>query len=100
LWDYVQDVQGAPKFKRELYRSKLHPPAKSLEFGCANGHLADAFTEFDYYGVDLHPDAIEAAKRRFETRPGVHFLAADLRTRPFQEGYSAVSPVFIAPTAL
>jgi SAM-dependent methyltransferase len=84
LWDYVQEVQGAPRFKRELYRSKLHPPSKLLDFGCANSHLADAFIEFEYYGVDLDPDAIEAAKRRFEARPGMHFLAADLRTRPFQ----------------
>jgi SAM-dependent methyltransferase len=83
LWDFVQVVLGAMKFKRELYLSKLHPPGKLLDFGCANGHIADTFAGFDYYGVDIDPVAINAAKRRFRDRPNMHFIAADLRTRPF-----------------
>jgi SAM-dependent methyltransferase len=87
LWDLVQDTLGAPRFKRELYLSKLHPPGRLLDFGCANGHLADAFRAFEYHGVDLDPSAIAAARRHHEGRPNVHFLAADLRTRPFPEDY-------------
>jgi SAM-dependent methyltransferase len=83
LWDSVQSVLGAMKFKRELYLSKLHPPGKLLDFGCADGHIADAFAGFDYYGVDIDPVAIEAAKRRYRDRPNMHFIAADLCTRPF-----------------
>ena len=83
IWDLVQDVLGAKKFKREIYLSKLHPPCKLLDFGCANGHIADMFSEFDYYGLDIDPVAIGAAKRRFHDRPNMHFIAADLCTRPF-----------------
>src|SRR5271165_2091948 len=83
VWDFVQVVLGFKKCKQELYLSKLHPPSKLLDFGCANGHIADAFSEFDYYGLDIDPAAIETAKRRFRDRPNMHFIAADLRARPF-----------------
>ena len=71
------------RFKRELYLSKLHPPGKLLDFGCADGHISDAFAGFDYYGVDIDPVAIEAAKQRFRDRLNMHFIAADLCDRPF-----------------
>jgi 2-polyprenyl-3-methyl-5-hydroxy-6-metoxy-1,4-benzoquinol methylase len=83
LWDSVQFALGAMKFERELYLSKLHPTGKLLDFGCADGHLADTFSGFDYYGVDIDPVAIEAARRRFRDRPDMHFIAADLCARPF-----------------
>jgi SAM-dependent methyltransferase len=83
FWDCVQLVLGAPGFKRELYLSKLRPPGKLLDFGCADGHIADAFADFDYHGVDVDSVAIDAAKRRFRDQPNMHFIAADLRTRPF-----------------
>ena len=83
VWDLVQIVLGFKKFKQDLYLSKFHPPSKLLDFGCANGHIADAFSEFDYHGVDIDPDAIEVAKRRFRGRPNMHFIAADLCSRPF-----------------
>src|SRR6516225_11579588 len=82
-WDLVQLVLGATRFKRELYLSKLHPPGKLLDFGCADGHIADTFAGFDYYGVDIDPVAIAAAQRRFRDSPNMHFVAADLRARPF-----------------
>jgi len=80
-------VLGAPRFKGELYRSKLNPPAKLLDFGCANGHLSDAFSEFEYFGVDLDSVAIQAAQERFHDRANMHFVAADLRTRPFPPAF-------------
>jgi SAM-dependent methyltransferase len=84
-WDLVQAILGIMTFKRELYLSKLHPPGRLLDFGCANGHIADIFREFEYYGVDLDPAAIDSAKRRHRDRPNMQFLAVDLRTRPFPE---------------
>ncbi len=87
LWTLVQNVLGAPRFKCELYRSKLNAPGRLLDFGCANGHLSDAFREFEYYGVDLDAVAIGAAKARFSEQANMHFLAADLRTRPFPSGF-------------
>ena len=86
-WDLIQVVLGANRFKRELYLSKLHPPGKLLDFGCANGHLSDAFHAFEYYGVDLDPVAIAAAEKRHHGLPNLHFLAADLRTRPFPQAF-------------
>src|SRR5271157_2783977 len=88
-WNYLGQRENAcsqtncTQFKRELYLSKLHPPGKLLDFGCADGHLADTFSGFDYYGVDIDPVAIEAARRRFRDRPNMHFIAADLCARPF-----------------
>lgn len=76
-----------PEFKSKLYRSRLTPPGRLLDFGCANGHLSDAFSEFEYYGVDLDPVAVNAAKKRFPDKPKMHFLAADLRARPFPHGF-------------
>jgi SAM-dependent methyltransferase len=87
VWTLVQKVLGAPEFKSELYRSRLTPPGKLLDFGCASGHLSDAFSAFEYYGVDLDPVAIRAAERRFPGRPHMKFLAADLRSRPFPRDF-------------
>ncbi len=36
LWNFVQKILGAPDFKRELYRSALHPGSRLLYFGCAS----------------------------------------------------------------
>jgi len=87
LWNAVQRVLGAPKFKRELYQSKLHPGSRMLDFGCANGHLTDAFLDFDYYGIDIDQQAIAAAKRRFDGVSNIHFLSADICTRPFSMNF-------------
>ncbi len=86
VWDFVQVVLGCNTFKRELYLSKLHPPSKLLDFGCADGHIADTFSEFHYYGVNIDPVAIKAAQDRFRDRPNMHFVAANLCDRPFPPG--------------
>ncbi len=83
IWNGVQVVLGAPDFKKKLYRSKLRPGSRLLDFGCASGHIADAFSNFDYCGLDLDPDAIAAASKRFSSKPNMRFVAADLRSRPF-----------------
>ncbi len=87
LWDLVQRILGAPDFKRRLYASVLGPPGKLLDFGCADGHIADAFMEFDYYGLDLDASAIRFAERRFKAYPNAHFMAGDVLAKPFPEGF-------------
>jgi len=87
VWNLTQSALGAPEFKAKLYRSVLHPPGRLLDFGCATGHLAGAFLEFEYYGVDIEPDVIEAARATFKMHPNAHFVAADIRLRPFAENY-------------
>jgi SAM-dependent methyltransferase len=87
VWTVVQNVLGAPGFKTELYRSRLSPPGRLLDFGCASGHLSGAFVDFEYYGVDVDPVAISAAKKRFHGTPNIHFLAVDLHDRPFPRDF-------------
>lgn len=87
LWNAVQRVFGAPDFKRNLYRSVLRAPGRLLDFGCATGHIADTFEEFEYCGLDLDPQSIETAKARWAGRPRMHFLAADLHERPFESNF-------------
>jgi len=87
LWNLVQNVLGCPDFKSKLYRSVLHPPGRLLDFGCANGHIAEVFLEFDYHGIDIAPGAIHAAKERFKTHPNAKFLAADIHSRPYEANY-------------
>jgi SAM-dependent methyltransferase len=87
LWNVIQDVLGCPDFKRELYRSVLTAPGRLLDFGCATGHIAEAFLEFDYYGIDIDPGAIKAAKEKFKTHPSAKFLAADICSRPYPSDY-------------
>ncbi|MCA9773951.1 MAG: class I SAM-dependent methyltransferase [Myxococcales bacterium] len=47
-----------------------------LDLGCGPGTNAPVFAEIDYLGVDINPDYIANARRRF----GREFVAADIRT--------------------
>ncbi len=87
LWNLVQNVLGCPDFKSKLYRSVLRPPGRLLDFGCANGHIADAFPEFDYNGIDIDPVAVDAARERFKAHPNAKFIAADIHSRPYDQNY-------------
>lgn len=87
VWDMVQTLLGAPEFKTQLYLSRLRPPCRLLDFGCANGHLGEAFEGFDYYGVDLDKRAIEVARQRHRGRPHLKFLAYDMLQRPFEADF-------------
>jgi SAM-dependent methyltransferase len=87
LWNLVQNVLGCPDFKSKLYRSVLRPPGRLLDFGCANGHIADAFPEFDYNGIDIDPVAVDAARERFKAHPNAKFIAADIHSRPYEQNY-------------
>ena len=49
MWNLVQNVLGCPYFISKLYRSVLRPPGRLLDFGCANGDIAEVFLEFNYY---------------------------------------------------
>jgi SAM-dependent methyltransferase len=87
VWNLTQEILGAPDFKRKLYTSVLHPPCRLLDFGCASGHLADAFVDFEYYGLDIDPHAIAAAAARFRDKPNMRFVAADIRDQPFEPNF-------------
>ena len=84
LLGFRPERSGSDAIQARALPSKLRPPGKLLDFGCADGHIADIFSGFDYHGVDIDPVAIEAARRRFRDRPNMHFITAEpVRTRPF-----------------
>ena len=87
IWNIIQRFLGAPEFKKRLYSSVLAPGGRLLDFGCANGHIADAFLRYEYYGVDLDARAIKHAAKTFREHANMHFICADLRGRPFPENY-------------
>lgn len=86
-WNAIQRIFGAPEFKVRMYSSFLTDSGTLLDFGCATGHIADAFAKYEYYGIDLDNNAINQAKRTYADRPNMHFVCADIRTRPFPENY-------------
>jgi len=87
VWNAIQRVLGAPDFKRRLYSSVLAPSGRLLDFGCANGHVADVFQRYEYYGLDRDSRAIRRAAEVFRAHPNMQFICADIRTHPFAENY-------------
>lgn len=84
VWNVAQNVIGAKKWKDEMYPSVF--PEKTgtlLDFGCSSGNETHLFLDFDYYGVDLDPNVIRAAKEKYKNYPNVHFSSLDI----IQDGY-------------
>jgi SAM-dependent methyltransferase len=59
-----------------LRRSDIAAARRVLDVGCGPGTNARHFAGADYMGIDLNPDYIASARRRF----GRPFVAADIRT--------------------
>lgn len=81
-------------------------PLRLLDLGCGPGFLLDYFDfaglidKVDYTGVDLAPDILTAAARRW---PGKRFLRRDIRREPFPESafdYAVLCGVFTVRFAL
>ena len=51
-----------------------HPPRRVLDVGCGPGTNAGAFAAADYVGVDINPEYIATAQKRFRGR----FLVGDV----------------------
>ncbi|HKX51958.1 MAG TPA: class I SAM-dependent methyltransferase [Candidatus Binatia bacterium] len=70
---------------------KLNAGAKIADVGCGHGHstiiMAEAFPGSRFWGFDIHPDSIEAARRNAKTRgvgDRVTFEVADAKNYPAQ----------------
>jgi SAM-dependent methyltransferase len=70
---------------------KLNAGAKMADVGCGYGHstiiMAEAFPGSRFWGFDIHPDSIEAARRNAKTRgvgDRVTFEVADAKNYPAQ----------------
>lgn len=53
--------------------------------------------EFEYYGIDIDPYVIAAARARYKEHPNARFISADICSRPFDENY--FDEVLLAGTA-
>lgn len=60
---------------------------KVLDLGCGLGNSVRLFAGADYTGIDLNPDYIRAAARRY---PGGKFLAGDALLVDWGEGYDLI----------
>ena len=88
VWDFFQDFIGANKFKSKIYPSVFKKPGGTLmDFGCSYGNDTPAFLDFDYYGIDVDPQAISAAKAKFAAYPNVKFFCTDIIKDGFKENF-------------
>jgi SAM-dependent methyltransferase len=69
------------QLRRYLERMQCDLPIRVLDLGCGPGTNAPLFLDtvrFAYFGIDLNPDYIEAAARRY----GLSFRCADITKSP------------------
>ena len=58
---------------------EIKPSEKVLDFGCGIGRILeyDLFQNADYYGVDISPEMINNARRKWKNRPHTNFYCYD-----------------------
>jgi len=86
VWDLSQAVLGCNRQKRKIYRSIFSGPGRLLDFGCANGNTFLAFTDFEYYGLDINTNLIEQAKKKYSSFDNAHFINDDIFSQSFALG--------------
>ena len=87
IWSFSQYIFGCDKQKIKLYHDKIPNPGRILDFGCANGNTFPAFSECDYYGLDLDKKLIEQAKKKFSSYPNARFICANILDEPFSDNF-------------
>lgn len=68
-WSY-QKLVGGDTARRLFIKNHVKPieGAKLLDLGCGPGNILDFLPVMDYYGFDIEPDYIEAAKKKYGKR--------------------------------
>jgi len=87
LWNLSQAIFGCDSQKKRLYRSVFHEKGRLLDFGCADGNTFPAFTDFDYYGIDINAGLIDYARRKYARYKNAHFINADILSHPFEKDH-------------
>lgn len=87
VWNTFQNLVGADQWKSRIYPSVLRTKGKLLDFGCSMGNTTASFLDFDYWGVDLDPDAIAAAKKRWHGHENVRFECVDILKGEYKKDF-------------
>ncbi|WP_204346405.1 class I SAM-dependent methyltransferase [Psychroserpens algicola] len=68
-WSY-QKLVGGDRARRLFIKNQVRPQVgqKILDIGCGPGNILDYLPEMDYYGFDVDPEYIEAAKKNYGDR--------------------------------
>lgn len=77
LYEFAQTLSGwYSGTQRKLVKEfvKPYPGMRVLDVGCASGHVLKYLPDADYTGLDLNPDYVRRAKKRF---PHARFMVAD-----------------------
>jgi SAM-dependent methyltransferase len=80
VYSLLQRLLGADAVRRRFLATYLRPGdgERILDLGCGPGEILELLGPGEYVGVDLSPEYIAAARRRFGNRG--HFLCADVRS--------------------
>jgi ubiquinone/menaquinone biosynthesis C-methylase UbiE len=95
----VMRRQVIPPVSRHL-RDRSSEPARILDVACGTGRtllqMATAHPGQRYFGMDLSPYYVEAAREQLAAVPGVSLVADNAETIPFRDGYfDAVTSVYL-----
>lgn len=87
VWRTFQDFVGADPWKHAIYPSVIRTKGKLLDFGCSMGNSTEAFLDFDYWGADVDPAAIAAARDRWRNRDNVRFEVVDILGETYRKDF-------------
>ncbi|WP_279343443.1 class I SAM-dependent methyltransferase [Fundidesulfovibrio terrae] len=89
LWLFVQYVLCGVLFRKRYVLRHLPRFSRVMEVGCSLGLDSVNFTgnTKEFLGVDIDPDAIATARKRFAAYPHMRFICQDVRTLEGLEGH-------------
>lgn len=87
-YDLLQELLGVQKVRRTLAREYIDARAgmRVLDIGCGTGGILSHLPEVDYFGFDMNPHYIDAARERHGARG--RFECADVNQAPQAESGS------------
>jgi ubiquinone/menaquinone biosynthesis C-methylase UbiE len=96
----VMRRQVIPPVSRFLAERASTEPARILDVACGTGRtllqMATAHPGQRYFGIDLSPFYVEAARGQLGAVPGVSLVADNAEAIPFRDGYfDAVTSVYL-----
>jgi cyclopropane fatty-acyl-phospholipid synthase-like methyltransferase len=92
VYDFVQNVLGAGKLRKELVRKYVRPydGMKILDIGCGTGEILEYLPAVEYLGVDLSETYIRSAVDRYGERGEFHVGRAESAPWPKDRSFDVV----------